>query len=107
MQSPSEVAERAVVCDELFWILEMLSVNCCEHSQCCSSALCEVKILWFSLILNMESTGSSWGPYQGIILHRILNPEFFLTLLKVPCKLHCLYTVSLRGFGQTEVEERN
>lgn len=43
VQSPNEVAERAVVCDVLFWILEIVSLNSCEHSQCCFSALCEVK----------------------------------------------------------------
>lgn len=43
VQSPNEVAERAVVCDDLFWILERVSLNSCEHSQCCFSALYEVK----------------------------------------------------------------
>lgn len=91
VQSPNEVAERAVGCDDFLWILEILSLNCSERSQCCFSALCEVKILCFSLILNMGSTGSSWGPYQGIILHRTIEPQVLSDSspasysLKVPC----------------------
>lgn len=51
----------------------------CEHSLCCFSALCEVKILWFSLVLNRGSTGSSGALTKVLFCIELLNPEFFLT----------------------------